>query len=512
MKKTIIPILILSIILSSMTASCDTQPEDSVESTFEIYLATAESAREFGCSSIEKLVLEEEPVITGEDIRSYYWEQHVVEVTSEFAKEVYEKDNDQYDEYSIDENGLRQYEKGGSRLLGSAQYMCFVVVVDGKRVYSGTFTGSTYVPQTPDEIIIGDVAENRFAIIYNVGGFDRRNDDAVYEYFKDAGKMEKIPEDISEQMLEEMQNRIDAFESRYALLQERYDALEDKVDDYEDELDAREALEDWQRERLRLYMLETQENSGHEAFCRLLEGLDMTDVGSISKAADFFRQSATSSDYVNDRMFNVFEEFFNIVIEGIPVYNGFDEIDEEFISSAYSNGVVVSVEGGRISAAPRNSYLKANFELFLSEELNEYLSIIEFELSIAKNNDAMGIVENNNLSIDMKGLADLIYRWGKFAKERPYNFPFNYKAKEKAERYMDIFIGRESMDESPVYDIQSGELLDEAKEAYLHFINKYKDSTYYEIITELYVLLEGNAFIFNDDIKEYVKALDFRTQ
>lgn len=509
MKKIIISILTMTLAAVLLLASCEEQPVVKEEDTFEIYLATADSAREFGCSDMMKLELEGEPVITGADIRSYFWEQHVVEVTSAFAEAMFGK-SENANEFTIDENGLRQYEKGGSVLLGSAQYMCFVVVVNGERVYCGTFPGSAYIPETPGEIIIGDVAENRFAIIYNGTGFDKRNNDAVYRYFKDSGKMESMPEDISEQMLEEMENRIEEFENRYEQLQQRYDNLYARIGGYEEDLEKRDAFEKWQKERLRLYMLETQEHEGHDEFCRLLESLDLTTVESISKAADFFRQSATSSDYVNDRMFNVFEEFFDTVIEGIPVYNRLDEIDEAFINTAYQNGIDVSVEEGKIYAAPRSSYLRANFDLFLSEEINEYLTLLDRELAYANNNGAIHVIQDNNLEIGMTELADLVYAWRKFATERPYNFPFNYKAMEKAEKYGDIFIGRVSLDSSDLYDPETEKMQDEAKQAYIHYINDYKDSAYYDTIAQLYVLLEENDFTFNTDVREYIKTLDLR--
>jgi hypothetical protein len=257
-------------------------------------------------------------------------------------------------------------------------------------------------------------------------------------------------------------------------------------------------------------MLETQEHDGHDEFCSLLESLDLTSVESISKAADFFRQSATSSDYVNDRMFNVFEEFYDTVIEGVSLYNRLDEIDEGFINTAYQNGIDVSVEDGRIYAAPRNSYLRANFELFLSDEINEYLTLRDREMAYANNNGAIQVIQGNSLEISMEELADLTYEWRQFATKRPYNFPFNYKAMRKAEKYAGIFIGKITLDSSKLYDSENEKMQDEAKQAYLHFINEYKDSVYYDTIAQLYVLLEENDFIFNTDVREFVKTVNLK--
>ncbi|MFO7611159.1 MAG: hypothetical protein R6W99_01550 [Clostridia bacterium] len=155
------------------------------------------------------------------------------------------------------------------------------------------------------------------------------------------------------------------------------------------------------------------------------------------------------------------------------------------------------------------SYLRVNFELLLSEILNEYLIIRDYEAGLLRDSGVGAIIGREGLELGMGELADLIDKWGGFFSDYPYTFPFNLKARENAELIMDVFIGRTQQVPSPVYNETDSSLRQEAKEAYLKFLSEYRKSPYFDIIKELYILLESNSFIFNSDVEEFLQRVDY---
>ncbi|MFO7612454.1 MAG: hypothetical protein R6W99_08255, partial [Clostridia bacterium] len=403
--KRIITVFISLILLISVTG-CVENNEPAQADTFGIFLATTESVREYGYYDVENLILESTPVITGEDVRSYYWAEHIIEISGSFAEKLFNEDQDpSYETFDVGAYGFRQYKKGGSRLLGTGQYMCFVIVVNGEKIYSGTFPGSPMMPAENEDVVLGDISEERLAIAYNGTGFDIRNSDAVYDYFNTLGKIETITGETGDILVLDLQNRLEASTAKYEKLEQENHSLSQRLANVAALISRRDAIIKWQNNRLVIYMEETQEGAAHEEFSRRLSLLDPTDPGSIGIAADYLRQLAVSSKYENDRMFNVFEEYYDAVIEGIPGYNRIEGIDAEFTALCNANGIIISVEGGYISAAAKPSYLRVNFELLLSEILNEYLIIRDYEAGLLRDSGVGAIIGREGLELGMGELA-----------------------------------------------------------------------------------------------------------
>lgn len=511
MKRILAALILISFILSFTGCSGVKETDEGIDEadTFEIYLAGTESVRQYGFYDYENLTLEGAPVLTGNDVRKYYWDSHIMELNGTFVEKVYGSGSGDYDEYVIDSEGFRSYSKGGSRLLGSSQYMAFVIVVNGEKIISGTFPGSPVMPVEGEMLVLGDIADDRIQLKFNGEGFDIRNKDAVYDYFDGVQKISELPAVDSDSVTDELKAQLEASNERYIELEERYNALLSGLSDVPSNEQRLQALADWQEARLNLYMIETQEGSQFELFCSRLSELDLSEISSLGTATEYYRQMAGADFYVNDRMFNVLEEFYNTVIAGIPYKYSMGDIDDDFIRQARAFGVNISITNGYIEATLQPSYLKANFELFVSEILNEYLLLKDRELSLILDTEMMTAADDENLYLDIEQVADLVYEWKKFSDTYTNAYPFNIKARLKAEEYLAIYIGKRDFATSPVYEQATQILTSEAKASYIRFLGEYRDSAYYSLIADLFIVLEGSGFRRDTDVTNFIESTDF---
>lgn len=488
-----------------VSCSAFKEPESS-EPSFEIYLATTESVREFGYYDIKNLIPEPEPVLTGNDIRKYFWSSHIVEVNGSFMKKLSETESAEYNSYDIDQNGFRRYLTGGSRILKVNQNMCFIIVVNGEKLYSGTFPGGQVLTTENGSLVLGDISDDRFAIIYTDDGYDLRNNDKVYEYFDNADKLGQMTGEDSSEIVMELQSRLEESDNKYMDLLKQYNDLKlgsDTKKDY------REATIEWLKNRLDLYMLETQEGSSYKQFSDGLLEFDLSKVESIGLAADLFRKTAVASTEINDRMFNVFEEFYFVVINGISIYNSIDEIDDEYIDSAANNWITVTKEGRKINAYPLAGKLRENLGVFLSQGLNDYLLLSDLERGLLDSVNSVGYIKEDELAVSIDNVAEFLYLWKKFTVDYPYSYPFNFKAQQKSEKLMDIYIGRNDLIISPLYAAENRIINDAARQSYDKFLTEYIRSPYRRLIQEYYGILNDNGFTFSESVEEYVKNINY---
>ncbi len=507
MRKHILTVILFSLVLSMAACTSEKEPVI-VEDTFEIYLATTESVRNYGYYDTKKLILNSIPVITGDDIRYYYWEQHNIELNGSFLGKLQDADLSSYNYYESGDDGFRHYATGGSKFLYSGQYMCFIIVINGEKVYSGTFPAGPNLPEEDEMLVMGDISDEKIEIRYNGDEFDIRNNDKVYDYFLNSGKLGKMSSEDSEELVNNLQTRLDESENQYKELMQLYDEMAAGMGAGADS-DSRESIIKWLNNRIILYTIETQEGETHREFSNSLLELDLSQIDSIGIAADIFRQKAVSSANKNDRMFNVFEELYYVVIEGIPIFNRIDEIDEEFIKSAEDNWITIVTDKGEISAYPTPGKLRENFGIFLSPEINEYLLLIDLERGMMSSAGTTEITSDKKLELSLDDLADLIYIWKKYTKDFPYSYPFIYKAKDRAEFLLDIYLGKTTFNESPVFNQETMIITDEAKESYERFIIDYPDSPFYNLVSDYYNLLKLSAFLYSQEVDEFVNKINY---
>jgi hypothetical protein len=507
MKRIIHLLLVLALVIIMVSCTPEPEPEPWKDS-FEIYITSTEGIRDFGYYDVENLSASGAPVITGDDIRNYYWDQHLIELNGSFLEKLAAADTSGYNEYD-DTVGYRQYTTGGSKFLGTGQYMGFMVVVDGAKVYSGTFPVGTASPQEQQTLILVDFSDDKIALVFNGDGFDIRNNDLVYDYFNKKGKLAQMTGDDSSEIVNELQERLESSEERYSELKKAYDELAAGAVVPEGP-DPKAATIDWLERRLELYMRETQESGAYKVFGDRLLALDLSDVESIGEGADIFRQTAVANTEANDRMFNIFEEFYYTVIDAIPVYNSIADINGDFIRSAAENLVTITTENGVISAFPTVGGLSGTFGIFLSPQLNEYLLILDIERGILTSAGTSEAVEGGALVISHNATGELAYLWKRFTIDYPYTYPFNFKAADLSEYYMDIYIGKTGFTESPIYEGENLAVRESVKESYEEFIAEYTDSPYHPLVSDFYKVLSDNSFMFTQEVDEFINGVDYR--
>lgn len=123
------------------------------DASFEIYLVKETGTDAVQKTNLDKLPLEDAPLITGRDIIAYNWDKHSFKV------------------------------KNNGKIYGSILKRSFIVVADGKRIYRGTFWSALY-SMWPPEIPI---------YLYSMYGHDGR------DFYLNIGRFtlnEKIPENV----------------------------------------------------------------------------------------------------------------------------------------------------------------------------------------------------------------------------------------------------------------------------------------------------------------------------
>lgn len=149
--------------------------------SFEIYLAINSSAYDFrdNCNDIENVTLQEKPIISTDEIRSYNWSNHCIELTEEGCHHV-------------------------ATALGEPYHSLnpFVVVANGERIYIGSFYSfwaaaiSSFLPPPCPIVSIYEpvgcslcISGESFQSSNTSNESDVRYDSRIYQALKQAGKL-----------------------------------------------------------------------------------------------------------------------------------------------------------------------------------------------------------------------------------------------------------------------------------------------------------------------------------
>jgi len=159
--------------------------------SFEIYLVKRGSIADprdlDNQKDISSLILEEKPIVTEKDILLYDWNTHEIQFTNEFI----EKHTISKEDKEIIDN-LQMRLSGGCKLLNTTEDDRFVIVVNGKRIYSGSFPEHSYSSRLGVRVI-ADRPNNRIIILnftdeYRKDGDLRTNK----EIFNVLNKLKKL--------------------------------------------------------------------------------------------------------------------------------------------------------------------------------------------------------------------------------------------------------------------------------------------------------------------------------
>lgn len=164
----------LSIILLAMflfVLGCTKSESGNAKHDISIYLVKDLSTKEAMSKKIDDLPLETVPILTDKEIDRYNWKDHTI--------------------YFKDGFSLEQELEGKVPLDGKP----FVLVVDGTRIYLGSFwsmISSLYFPDVPtiNSVWAGKVDNNTYTIRYGLEQDDPREDKRIYEALKSMGKLD----------------------------------------------------------------------------------------------------------------------------------------------------------------------------------------------------------------------------------------------------------------------------------------------------------------------------------
>ena len=165
-------LFVMFCVVLMLVVGCSKGAGDSTEHSFAIYLVKGLTTTEAMDKVLAELPLEDAPLLTDKDIRTYNWRKHSFSLKDGFSLE----------------------EKLEGRVPMSGKP--FVVVVDGERAYMGSFwtlVSSLYIPEIPtiNSIWFKDSENDTYTIRYGMDHQDPRENTKVYEVLKSLGKIEK---------------------------------------------------------------------------------------------------------------------------------------------------------------------------------------------------------------------------------------------------------------------------------------------------------------------------------
>ncbi|MFO7635941.1 MAG: hypothetical protein R6W96_01370 [Clostridia bacterium] len=386
------------------------------------------------------------------------------------------------------------------------QFDCFVVVLNGEKIYSGTFPTGRNMPSQNMRLYIGDISDSAVRIGTDSGYAQIRDDDRLYEFLREQNKLQLNNVEELNTRIAYLEGQIESLVNQRESIFAENEFLNQRIRSLNNENSAFGAKESWYMERLRWYMMEAQEPENLFTYSNILMTYDFKDVSTITKAANAYRSIAGSRGYENDRMFHIFETYYHSMIARI---NGrhMDEAAEDLGVIASLNGIRLIADDRIIYATPATGYLKREFGNYLTTATNAYLDLLDSEALLLEDKETHALIFEGTLQISLEQLSELIADHGEYLMDYPYNYPYYYKARRRVEKLMDIYLGKERTDTVFLFGINV--LSDEAQESYTGFIQSYRHLPYAEIVQEYYTLLESKDFRRDEDVERFLRNLKY---
>jgi len=164
-------VLILLLAMMLLIFGCSKNDTQNTKHDLSIYLVKELSTKEAMSKNIDELPLENEPVLTDKEIKIFNWKAQTFSIMDGFS--------------------LEKRLEGKVPLDGKS----FVLVVDGKRIYLGSFwtpISSLYYPDIPtiDSVWSGEINKSTYTIRYGLEQQDPRSDKRIYEALKSLNKLD----------------------------------------------------------------------------------------------------------------------------------------------------------------------------------------------------------------------------------------------------------------------------------------------------------------------------------
>jgi hypothetical protein len=253
------------------------------------------------------------------------------------------------------------------------------------------------------------------------------------------------------------------------------------------------------------YTKETQEQL--DKFQQAVYELTMDDVASATSLFQAFHRLAFDSQ-PNDALLFAYESAMQSLGESMNediAENG--PPDQNTINSAIENGFMFVMDELSPHYALRPDFLYDTFYGFVSNAAKDWLALKKKHFEFAGGHD---FLENDTIMVSLDQLAEMIFDWESYLKSR-INIYNAADIKDNLLFYLRIYVGAYQIENSGFYfdngvDINGDHMLklaDEPRQSYLRFIENYKSSEYWPMISELFQVYQSHDFLYTEDIEEF---------
>ncbi len=240
----------------------------------------------------------------------------------------------------------------------------------------------------------------------------------------------------------------------------------------------------------------------------LLKNLSVSDVNSISMIADQLEQLPPNAR-ISDDLFVDLKQFMTDVIEEFNEHfmDNYADVQQDLWSDKKTerlaelnallakNGLELNAAEGNYYAQWQPTYFPKLFDGRISESLTSFLSI-------QKKEEENGYATDGYLLISYDELADRVLVWEQFLKDYPEAY-ISDEARQNYNNYLMILMA--GIDNSPVQDVDTSQLLPEIKALYLRIIEEHPGTHTAKSLKAYYEYLAQRQFKLNPEVYQYVQ-------
>ena len=246
-----------------------------------------------------------------------------------------------------------------------------------------------------------------------------------------------------------------------------------------------------------------------DTFQDIASQLPLDDVASAAELLMAYRDLALEGP-VNDALFIAYEEYMQIVCEGLNSVYEEEPFDDDEINAAIENGFLyIPVGDDSAYFILRPDFLKDTFAESVSAKLQAFLNLLVKHYNFHISYD---FIENETLMITLDQLAEMIVDWENYIRVYP-DVSNRSDIEMNLDYYLKIYIGSIQIANSGLYTRagvdENGEelykLMDEPRQSYIKFVENYPDSAACPLIAELYHIYSENDFLYSIKVEEFFK-------
>ena len=256
-------------------------------------------------------------------------------------------------------------------------------------------------------------------------------------------------------------------------------------------------------------VIEKEVQTNLDEYISLLDSLNVYDISSIKILRNYVINKLYVSDELADSAYYLFMDFFytsakNLtdsleikypnLIEKLYKHEEDSEV-REFLGLLDDCGLDLVVAEGYFNLEIQPDFFYETFNHNSSPSLKTFFQLRDRELKNAFSKNAILLISFNDL-------ANRINNWEKYLNDYP-DTKFKNEANYFFKIYLETFLT--GMNNSKLFDRESGILLPEIKQSYESYIINHADTKSGMIIQEYYEILKRNQFKYSDSINYILK-------